>query len=468
MNIFGRDLLSRLRRRPDRTPRRSPWQDRAVLGVERLDERIVPAVTVTHWTVGASGIWSNAANWDNGVPDATHAAELVGTSGVTITLDSLTTNMTIAGLTTHDPSGVFADFTGTLELAKGATLTVTSDATDTSNTGFKWTTNATIKNDHTTDSILLTGGGSTANNKFSAGTIGSGNKATLYVAGGTDFLISASASALGDDLVIGKDDQGTASGNNWVTFHNQTQTLAINGGANITVNGPVSSLDNWLVFDTDTTVPGMANQAISTAASSSYINNYDKVVRSGAGGISIDTPIYNNSGSELQLTAGLGVNKSNATTGNNSIDQQGGTTDLSGGVTLALAQGFLLNGGYLLTYGTATDTIDLIGGTMTMSGGTLQISADNTANYGQLTVQGSMTWSGGTYQTYVQTGGVGRDLLNVTSGLTTQAAATLRVNGASGIGSWWVVTYASQAGAKPTIIGAQYDNVPGGFAVKSS
>ncbi|HKI31539.1 MAG TPA: hypothetical protein VKA46_06700, partial [Gemmataceae bacterium] len=286
--------------------------------------------------------------------------------------------------------------------------------------------------------------------------------------GGTDFLISASASALGDDLVIGKDDQGTASGNNWVTFHNQTQTLAINGGANITVNGPVSSLDNWLVFDTDTTVPGMANQAISTAASSSYINNYDKVVRSGAGGISIDTPIYNNSGSELQLTAGLGVNKSNATTGNNSIDQQGGTTDLSGGVTLALAQGFLLNGGYLLTYGTATDTIDLIGGTMTMSGGTLQISADNTANYGQLTVQGSMTWSGGTYQTYVQTGGVGRDLLNVTSGLTTQAAATLRVNGASGIGSWWVVTYASQAGAKPTIIGAQYDNVPGGFAVKSS
>jgi hypothetical protein len=155
-----------------------PWHNRAILRVEQLDERVVPALATTTWTAGGSGNWSNAANWSAGVPDATHVAVLAGGNGVTITVDGNTqaANLTVGGL----QSG---SFTGTLELATGKTLTVTSDVND-STTGFQWLSNATIKSDSASDSILLTGGGTFSNNQFGAGTIDpAGTKATLYLRG---------------------------------------------------------------------------------------------------------------------------------------------------------------------------------------------------------------------------------------------------------------------------------------------
>ncbi len=408
MNFFGRTLLARLRRPPNRKKPRSAWQNRAVLGVEQLDVRIVPAATVTAWNGGAmDGLWSSAGNWSAGVPDATHVAELTGSS--TIKLDSATTNMTIAGLITHDPNELLSDFTGTLQLDKGATLTITSDVGD-GGTGLKWTTNGTITNDQTGDSILLTGGGSNSNNFWNNGTIGTGNLATLYVAGGTGFQISgvtgpggSSAVALGDKLVIGEDDLGDFTGGNSVTFHNQTNALTLSTGVVITVEGPVSGVHNSLIFDTDTTVAGMAGKAISTADTSVYIDNNDIVKRSGAGDLTIDPAIKNETGSELALTANLIVNNTISTGGGNtaSIYQVGGKTDLSGGVLLTAMGGFRMTAGSLLTYGMTADTITLGGTTkLWMDGGSITLSADNSANYGQLNIGGAMAWTGGTYYFY--------------------------------------------------------------------
>jgi hypothetical protein len=95
-------------------------------------------------------------------------------------------------------------------------------------------------------------------------------------------------------------------------------------------------------------------------------------------------------------------------------------------------QGFLLNGGSLLTYGTVADTLS--GGnnpptyTLKMTGGLLQMSADNTSAYGQLNVTGNMNWTGGTYRTFV---GAQADVLAVSGNLTTTTNAFLSASGSS-------------------------------------
>jgi len=453
MNFFGRTLLARLRKPREKKAPRSAWHNRAVLGVEQLDVRIVPALTPTTWTpAGVNTNWSNAANWSAGVPDATHVAILAG-NGNTITLDTGTTNFTIGGLDTGTGA---SGFTGTLLLKSGNTLIVTADSTDNS-TGFKWRSSARIQANSAADSIQLSGSGTTSNNIFSGGAIGntSSAKATLSVTGGDDFQITGSAATLAFDFVIGS----ATSAGNFVYFSNQTQTLALNAGANITIKAPVSGVHNRVIFDTDTTVSGNVSQAISTASSSSYIDNYDQVIRRvGAGTVGIATPIKNETGSELQLTSSLAVVGSDAN--GNSIDQEGGKTDLSGGVTLSTSGNFLLNAGSLLTYGTTADTLSLGSGgkTLNMTNALLQLSADDTSSYGKLTITGNMNWTGGTFQCYVQGGDSSQyDALLVSGTLTTQAADSLSVtiNGTGG-GSWYVVGYGSQTGTKPTISGASY------------
>src|SRR5262245_37043255 len=110
---------------------------RAVLRVEQLDERIVPAVE-TIWTNAAGGgLWSIPGNWSNGLPDANKIAVFTTTppgSNAACIFDGavLDANRIVAGLRST------GGYSSTLSLNAGKSLTVSSLADPT--TGFQWGT----------------------------------------------------------------------------------------------------------------------------------------------------------------------------------------------------------------------------------------------------------------------------------------------------------------------------------------
>ncbi len=384
----------------------------------------------TVWTdKTGDGKWSTAGNWDNGLPNATNIAVFNGDMSQAICkLDNSVrlANRIVAGLQTDN------DYTGTLKIVGVASLTVSS--TSAANTGFQWDTNAKIYQSNASNVLIITGGGSETNNVWSNGIIGSGsNQSNLYINGGSTLQITEGALALGDNIIIGQDTNGGST----LEFYNQSCTLQVNNNSGIKVSDDLNYENplNQILFDTNTTLTGHINQGLGTTSADSFIDNYGTIMRSNAGTYQTGLPIRNEMGTYypgvLDLQSNLYVSGYSANkTANSSVDQEGGTTILENGATLQTGRGFLQNSGQLLTYGADTATISTSGGVaLTITGGSIDISADNHALYGKLAVNGGMSWTGGTFYSYVNGGTAGQQTqLSVTAGsITLGTGAHLQV-----------------------------------------
>ena len=241
-------------------------------------------------------------------------------------------------------------------------------------------------------------------------------KSNIWVNGSSTLLITQAAGSLGDNITIGQDNDGGST----LEFNNQTATMNVVYNAGILVgdttnNGATSP--NQLLFDGDVTQVGKVAQGLSTTSSDSFIDNYGTIIRSNAGTFNTGLPIRNEVSAgqftaTLDVQSGLLVSGNSSTkTASNAVDQLGGRTIIENGSTLTVA-GFVMDAGQLLTYGAANATIarssGYIGTLLTVTGGTMQFSADNTANYGSLTVGGGMSWTGGTFVCYVNGGTAGQ------------------------------------------------------------
>ena len=389
---------------------RKQRRGRVILGLEELGERIVPSATPTIWKdTDGNHLWSDANNWSAGLPTASTIAVLNGTQtndGVTFDNSVVPANQTVAGIQTVN------GYSGTLSLVGGIPLTVSSLPSD-ATTGFQWTTGASISQTAGNNTLVITGGGTAANNFWNAGTIGSTNvQGNVYVNGGSTFQITGAATALGDNLIIGQDTNGSSV----LEFKNQTSTLTLNNNAYIKISDAVGSeaSANQLLFDTDVTQPGTASKGLDFSASSpdSFIDNYGTITRSNAGTYQINVPIKNDVGAyytgTLDLQSSLWVSGQSANkTAGYSVDQVGGQTILDTTDTnpakLQVSAGFYMNAGQLLTYGSGVATI---AGSATVAGGTIIVSSNNHAAYGILDITANMSWSGGTLQIFVD-GGAG-------------------------------------------------------------
>jgi hypothetical protein len=429
----------------------------ADLQVERLDDRIVPA-QLTYWTDGSGDhSWSNADNWDNGIPDPTHVAVFSGTTTRTGTgADPGSGDTILFGFGDNNPppghgasnddcnydggsgpvvAGIRSEqgYFGTLRLISGSALTISAAVGDPS-TGLQWTT-GNIFQSAAGDALVITGGGTGTNNSWTGGTINTSTaQSNLYLNGYSSLQISGSAAALGSNIIIG----GDGNGGSTLEFAGQTSTLQVNNNAYILVSNTTSDVGpNRLLFSTDVTQPGTATRGLATGSVDSFIDNYGMVVRSGAGSYQSDLPIKNEAGSYhgavLDLQSGLRISGRSANkTANYSVDQEGGKIIFENGTTLQ-AQGVLMAAGQLLTYGAAQANITadagFTGPLLWVTGGTMQFAADDPTLYGSLRVQGDMGWGGGVYEAYVYggTGGQG-SLLKVDGTLTLGQNAHLHIN----------------------------------------
>jgi hypothetical protein len=67
-NRFSNVLSTLFRPQPVRPPSRK----RAILHVEELGQRIMPSAYTDRTDADHNHLWSDANNWDNGLPDPTH------------------------------------------------------------------------------------------------------------------------------------------------------------------------------------------------------------------------------------------------------------------------------------------------------------------------------------------------------------------------------------------------------------
>jgi hypothetical protein len=417
---------------------------RTISGPEQLDQRIVPAGSgggqsdITTWTNGAgTGLWSNPKNWNNGLPSPIMVAVLAPVNGQsgTITYDPAVPqeDQTIGGLTTS------SNFQGTLALAAGFPLTVSS--VPNSSTGFQWTVPASITQATANDILIITGGGTAANNVWSNGSIGNTTtQGEVDIKGATTLQITGSASTLGDNLIIGADSFGGST----VEFYNQGQTLNLTNNAGILVQQDTDDGNppNQILFDTNENQIGMANVGLSGSASS-FIDNFGTITRSNPGTYQINVPIKNEvgqvyNGQLVVQSSTLYVSGQSPKTAGYAVDQVGGITILASGGTLQVpaTNGYLMSGGDLYTQGSGNDTIT---GAVNVTGGTIEVSQDNPSNYGTLVVNGGMSWSGGTFQAYVNgTTSNQQTQLEVTGILSLGSGAILNMNWVGSIneGTW--------------------------------
>jgi hypothetical protein len=230
--------------------------------------------------------------------------------------------------------------------------------------------------------------------------------------------------------------------------------------AGILVGSAVGGLQNFLDFTTDTTQFGYPSYGTKSTSTEAFIDNFGTVYRSSAGVYKIDLAVRKEVGGFLDVVNASGnsvatqleITQANASkTHGVSFDQEGGETDLVKGAVLAVDQGMYMGGGNLFTLGTATSKIVPGSGTnVNVVAGAIQISQDNTANYGVLEIQGAMSWTGGTFNCYINgTSGNQQDQLKVDNALTlgTSAHLSITANGGPNAGlDWYPVTYASRTG----------------------
>jgi hypothetical protein len=360
-----------------------------------------------------------------------------------------------------------------LTLAAGRSLTVSSLPNDTT-TGFQWRTGA-IAQSTASDILIISGGGTADNNFWSGGTINATTtQSNIYINGYSTLRITASAATLGDNIIIGQDGDGACT----LEFLNQSSTLQVNNNAYIKVADTTSDFGaNRLLFDTDVTAGGTASKGLATTSADSFIDNYGTVTRSNPGTLQIDLPIKNETssyyGAVLDLQSGLWISGRSANkTANTSLDQEGGKTVLENGIAF-MVRSILINAGQLLTYGSSQATINQETGSwgtlLTVSGGTIQASADNTALYGSLAVNGNMTWNGGTFQTYVNGATSGQQTQLVIGGggtltMTTGAHLAANVNGNIQANLTWNPVVGSMSGTLTfdtgTLFNISYGNNP--------
>ena len=327
-------------------------------------------------------------------------------------------------------------------MVSGKSLTVTSSAA--TNTGFQWNTPASISQSSTNDILIINGGGTAANNVWGNGSIGvTSTQGNVYINGYTTLQITGSASTLGDNLIIGQDGNGAST----VEFYNQTATLQVNNSAYIqaaddTNDGPGP---NQILFDTDLVhTGGTISKGLGLASPSttdSFIDNYGAITRNNPGMFQIDLPIKNEASSdgstthgELDLQSDLWVSgQSSNKTANYSVDQVGGETilDHSGTNTggLKTLAGFRMDAGQLLTYGGGDASIGITNAhaiALNITGGTVDISADDHTQYGSL-LTGKTSWTGGTFDAYVNGSDNTKQTQLVTGDATLGAGADLNV-----------------------------------------
>jgi hypothetical protein len=126
--LFGKTSFSR------RRAVRGRW---VKLGVERLEDRVVPSTDT--WTSAAGGSWNTPGNWSNGVPQAGDSVVINQPGNITVTLNGSTTvsslsltgdtlNITGGTLTLNADSSLNSGSTlllggGSLAVGSGASLT---------------------------------------------------------------------------------------------------------------------------------------------------------------------------------------------------------------------------------------------------------------------------------------------------------------------------------------------------------
>ncbi len=409
-----------------------------------------------------NSLWSNAANWTpNIVPSSSTVAVFNGTTNnANCTFDSsvLAANRVVAGLLTINV------YTATLSI-NAYTLTVSSLSGD-STTGFQWGS-GNISQGAAGNTLIITGGGDATNNVWQGGSIYSpmAVQSNIWLNGGSTLQITGSANQLGDNIIIGQDGNGGST----LQFHNQTGTLALTLNAGIQVSYTTSDFGaNQLIFDTDVTQVGIATTAISTSCNDSFIDNSGIITRSNSGTLTCAVPILNEAESTtlLDLKSNLSDTVTSTTkTAGYSIDQAGGITRLENGKTLTVTS-YLLAGGTLQTYGSSQATIS---GAVSITGGTIDVSADNHSSYGSLAFSNTVTWSGGTFQAYVNGGNASQQtqlVFNSAPVFSTGGHVAVNVIGAltSGL-TWTLMTYPSEIGSLTFDSGALFNMTTGATAL---
>ncbi len=190
------------------------------------------------WTAGASGNWSNAANWAGGaIPDRSNVAAVTIPAGVTVTYDSAVAGTTT--LNTLNSSGGLTMAAGALALNSassvsalgmtGGTLTASGGLTVADYTH----TSGTLNVGATT---LLKSTGSLAINGAIASAVG--GSLTLQAANNIVFGTGASIAATGAPLsvVLNSNSTGTGGGN----IQMNTGSSIVSNGGNIALGGGVA------------------------------------------------------------------------------------------------------------------------------------------------------------------------------------------------------------------------------------
>ncbi|MBI2807098.1 MAG: hypothetical protein HYX68_19125 [Planctomycetes bacterium] len=327
-------------------------------------------------------------------------------------------------------------------------MTVARISNDTT-TGLKWAS-GTISTG--TDAVLNINGGDEAYNTWKGGIIGDTmmSGGYMYVNGGATLRISHEPLALAANIIIGQDGAGGST----LEFNGQTGALGVYQSAFIRIADTTDDAGpNRLLFSGDVTAVGTVSHGLQKAAGATnnpYIDNFGTIIRSNSGEYRSDLPIRNNSSYypatlDLQSSFRISGNKDFTNTESYvSVYQAAGKVILRGASSLT-CQGILMIGGDLQTYGgegaSLSKDAGYNGNLLTMSGGTITVSADDPSTYGKLTINGNLVWTGGTFQAYVNGGDEDeRTWLDIAGNLTLGAGAHLNINsvGALSQGNWYI------------------------------
>lgn len=331
------------------------------------------------WTNDAAGTWTNAANWDNGVPgisDGTNSTDvatfgLTNTASRTITVDA---NRNIGGMVFSGTTGTNLVLSGgSLKLSSGGALIfgrTRNDITDTISSAI------VIQGDGGSATFTANGGQFSTVLLNTGGVTGSSTagKTTTLTLDGTSISATAARSQNGISSVIGN---GVGGGN-----------------LQIIKNGP----GVWTIQGNNTFSGGvMFNQ----------------------GTLRFFGGISNNFFGTGTLTIADGVSFSHANSGTNNIAN---ATVVNGNFSLTGADNVNLTGPMNLGASTRQVTvvnIKAISGSISGSGGFTKLGA------GTLTLSGSNTYSGATTVSTGSLIGAADHVFSGTTNITVAAAATL-------------------------------------------
>ncbi len=367
----------------------------------------------TTW-LGSSGTdWTNASNWDNGVPNATTIAVNNNTGPNEPLING--TNQTAGGLAVGTDSN--SDFSTLVTVAGGGSLVVSGNVQvgfGTGSTGqIDLEEGATLQTTAAGQTnIIGVGGNGTLNISFSTFN-GTGQPLTVGQQAGTTGTVSVSDSSnlmagltmVGDggtgSIAIANNSQGNFTSS--LILGNQT-----GGNGNVTANGFIS---NFTVAAGGNLVVGLAGNGNFTANNNARINIAQNTTIAQSAG-STGTVLVTDQFTTMNVTATLNVGYGGA--GNLTIANNGNVT-VSGNTTIGFLSGangtaLVTGSGSVLNAGTNLDIGNSGNGTLTIaSNGQVNASQVAVGNHGAINLN-----SGGVL---------------AASGLTATGAAALSFNG---------------------------------------